>query len=396
MSIHLILLIQVFNHTSFRASKILMTLFALDLGASAFTIGLLFAMFSVFPAFLSVLAGRLSDRIGFRTPMLIGCCGLIGGLLLPWALPVLPALFVSATLIGTCYIFYTVTVQHLIGTLGEGLVRTRNYSWYSLCVSVTALIGPVVAGFAIESIGHRSTYLMMALLPLPALAMLVFLAPRVRRASAGGQSAAVRGRVLDLLREGALRRVLITAGILETGSELGNFLLPIYGNAIGLSPSQIGLVAGALAIAQFVARAMMPALVRRSSEEWVLSLSLVLAGSACVILPFMHTFWPLAACAFLMGLGLGCGAPLSMVLVYNRTPDGRTGEAMGLRQTVNKGTEASVPLVFGAITTSLGMLPAFWLVAALLGVGGLLMGREARVQQAGSATTAVSRRPRGE
>jgi len=131
----------------------------------------------------------------------------------------------------------------------------------------------------------------------------------------------------------------------------------------------------------FLVRAAMPALVRRSSEERVLSLSLFLAGIACIVLPFTESFIGLALCAFLMGLGLGCGAPLSMVLVYNRTPAGRTGEAMGLRQTVNKGTEASVPLLFGAITTSAGMTPAFWLVALLLSVGGLLMGREAGLRR---------------
>ena len=40
-----------------------------------------------------------------------------------------------------------------------------------------------------------------------------------------------------------LRRVLVTAGILETGNEVLNFLLPIYGHSIGLSASKIGLVA---------------------------------------------------------------------------------------------------------------------------------------------------------
>jgi MFS family permease len=79
-----------------------------------------------------------------------------------------------------------------------------------------------------------------------------------------------------------------------------------------------------------------------------------------------------------MGLGLGCGAPLSLVLAYNRAPSGRSGEAMGLRQTVNKGTEVLVPIIFGTLSTALGMLPVFWLDAVMLGVGGWLMHREAR------------------
>lgn len=45
------------------------------------------------------------------------------------------------------------------------------------------------------------------------------------------------------------------------------------------------------------------------------------------------------AVSFVLGLGLGCGAPLSLVLAYNRSPAGRSGEAMGLRQTFNKAIE---------------------------------------------------------
>jgi MFS family permease len=82
--------------------------------------------------------------------------------------------------------------------------------------------------------------------------------------------------------------------------------------------------------------------------------------------------------AFLLGLGLGSGGPLSMVLAYNRSPAGRAGEAIGLRQTVNKCAEVVMPLVYGWVSTALGMLPVFWLGALLLGSGGWLMMDDAR------------------
>ena len=43
----------------------------------------------------------------------------------------------SALLIGLCYIFYTVAVQNLIGSIGEGHERTRNYSIFSIGVGLT-------------------------------------------------------------------------------------------------------------------------------------------------------------------------------------------------------------------------------------------------------------------
>src|SRR5438309_1995130 len=174
MAVYLVVLLTVLTHTSFKASKVLIALYAYDLGANPLTIGVLFSMYSLFPVFLSVYVGRLSDRYGSRRPMIFGALGLMLGLFLPYVFPQLAALFVSAALIGLCYIFYTVSVQHLIGALGEATDRTRNYSIFSMGVGVTALLGPTTAGFAIDSIGHRPTYLLLALLPsLPVLAMLL-------------------------------------------------------------------------------------------------------------------------------------------------------------------------------------------------------------------------------
>src|SRR5262249_23303207 len=130
---------------------------------------------------------------------------------------------------------------------------------------------------------------------------------------------------------------------------------------------------GTYALALLLVRAVMPSLARRSSEERVLSASMFIAGLACVIYPFVDTFAVLAVNSFVLGLGLGCGGPISLPLAYHRSPRGRAGEAIGLRQTVNKFAEVVVPLFFGVVTTWVGMWPVFWLDAAMLAGGGWLM-----------------------
>jgi MFS family permease len=182
---------------------------------------------------------------------------------------------------------------------------------------------------------------------------------------------------MDLLRNVPLRRLLMTAGIVETGLELSNFFLPIYARTLGFSASSIGMIMGAFATALLVVRTVMPRLVRFSSEERVLSGSLYVAAAASLAFPFARGFVEITAVAFVLGLGLGCGSPLSMVLAYNRAPAGRSGEAIGIRQTVNKVTETVMPIVFGALGTAIGMGPVFWMGGAMLSVGGWLIGRDA-------------------
>ena len=376
MAFFVVMLITVLNHISFKGSKVLITLYALDLGANPLTVGMLFSMYSVFPVFLSLYAGKMSDRYGFPKPMLIGSIGLMGGLLVPYLYPSLIALYVSALAIGLCYIFYIVSVQHLIGSFGTKETRTRYFSYYSLGIGLTALVGPALAGFAIDSLGHDSTYLLLAVFPaLPILVIAIY--PRVLPRLHGRRGDRPQQSAMDLVRIVPLRRALITAGILETGAELANFLLPIYGHSIGLSATQIGIVMGCYAVALLAVRTAMPLLVRHSSEERVLSFSLFLAAVVCIGFPFASGYASLLAMTFVIGLALGCGGPISLVLAYNRSPPGRSGEGVGLRQTVNKATEVVVPMIFGSVSAALGMLPVFWLDALMLAYGGMLMHADA-------------------
>lgn len=374
-----IVLLSVLTHTAYKGSKVLMSLSALELGANEFFVGMLFSTYALFPLLLSVFAGKISDRIGFRKPMLFGTIGLFGGLLLPFMFQRLEVLYVAAGLIGCCYIFYTVSVQHLIGAMAEGLDRTRNYSWFSLGIGMTALLGPTSAGFLIDAVGHRATFAVMAAMPvIPMLLLGLWTGwlPKTAHIAVSKADKATH-RLSDLVRNQSLRRALITAGIIETGLELYNLLLPIYGHSIGLSASQIGMILGAFGFALLIVRSVMPHLVKQLGEEQLLAWSLVLATCVCLTFPFVTGFATLIAISFVLGLGLGCGSPLSMMLAYNRAPAGRSGEAMGLRQMVNKGTEVLVPFVFGSLSAAFGMVPVFWLDAVLLAIAAALMRRDA-------------------
>ena len=376
MGFYVIVALTVLNHIAYKGSKMLISLYAIDLGASPLTIGILYSLYSLFSLFLALYAGRISDRLGARVPMLMGSLALGCGLLLPYLWHGFAALFISATLIGTLYIFYTVSAQHLIGAFGSGQKRTRNYATFSLGVALTALIGPTLTGFLIDSTSFQTTYLVLALLPVGPIVFLLFFARGLP--SVAEYEKRSGERTMDLVRNLPLRRALLVSGLIETGGELYNFYMPIYGHSIGLSASRIGIIIGTYAVAVLLTRLVMTALVRRSSEEAVLCGSLALAAAACIVFPFVTSVYMLAAISFALGSGLGCCGPLSMVITYNRAPAGRNGEAIGLRQSVQKFTEVLVPLIFGTLGSAFGIGPAFWMDALLLGGGALIMKADAQ------------------
>ncbi|MHB9098475.1 MAG: MFS transporter, partial [Syntrophales bacterium] len=68
-----------FNMTSVQAGRVLLALYALQLGAQPFAIGILAATFSVLPMLLSWQVGKLTDRFGSRWPLMFGAAGGAGG-----------------------------------------------------------------------------------------------------------------------------------------------------------------------------------------------------------------------------------------------------------------------------------------------------------------------------
>lgn len=370
MAVYLTVLLSVFNHIGVKGSKMLVALYAIELHASPFTIGLLISTYAIFPLVLAVYAGRYSDRVGMRRPMALGSLGLCGGMLVPTMFPVMGALFVSAALVGTANIFFHVASHNLIGALGGKAERTANFGTFSLGSAISGMAGPMLVGFMVDRAGYTASYYALAAVTIwPGLFLLFwhrFIPPPRPHAEA-----AVHGSALELLKIPRLRNTLLTSGLILTGMDLFNFYMPIHGRAIGLSASVIGVVVGMQAAAAFVVRMWMPAMSRKYGEMRILTWSLLMSGVTFLLFPAFRDPVVLAAISFLLGLGLGCGQPLSTILTYNHSPPGRSGEALGMRLTVNKFTQIMVPLVFGSLGSAFGILPIFWTSAVLLLGGGI-------------------------
>jgi MFS family permease len=162
------------------------------------------------------------------------------------------------------------------------------------------------------------------------------------------------------------------SGVALTGIELFSFYLPIYGKAIGLSAAVIGMILSSYAVAGFIVRTVMHRLAQRYTELGVLTGSLFVAALAYLAIPALASAWLLAAAAFILGLALGSAQPLTIILTYNHAPEGRAGEALGMRIMANKVTQITVPLVFGGFGAALGAVPVFLALGVFLFAAGLV------------------------
>ena len=375
--IYVIVLLCWLSHSGFGGSRVGISLFALELGASQVTIGVLMALYAVFPLMLAVYVGRLADRVGPRAPMLIGVSGVILGLVLPPLFPSLVTLYVTALVLGSTFHFFFITVQGIAGGMGGTQNRARNFALVGMGFSAASFTGPFVAGLAIDHLGHKAAFWCLSAFPVIPLLILWLKPGFLPKARNRGKVEAGRS-AFDLWRIPPLRNTFIASGIISSAWDLFQFYFPVYGHSVGMSASAIGAVLGVFALATFTIRFFLPAMAKRYSESQVLTGGIFVAAVAFVLFPFFENAYVLAGVAFLLGLGVGCGQPMSMSLIYALSPPGRQAEAAGVRVTANNVTHLIIPVFFGSLGTAFGYYPVFITNSAMLVAGGALM-RRARI-----------------
>ena len=64
MTIYLIIFMGILSQLGFNGSRVAVSLYALELGANQFTIGVLVALYAVFPMLLAIAVGKFVDMSG--------------------------------------------------------------------------------------------------------------------------------------------------------------------------------------------------------------------------------------------------------------------------------------------------------------------------------------------
>lgn len=84
MVLRSVLLIVLGFQVALNLTRPIITLYASEMGATTFEIGILTAAFAFFPLIFAIQAGRIADKIGDRLPVLFGLIGLAIGMFFPY------------------------------------------------------------------------------------------------------------------------------------------------------------------------------------------------------------------------------------------------------------------------------------------------------------------------
>ena len=365
---------QVGIHAAMAGLRLAAPLQALREGYSAWSVGLLMALFAAAPVLLAMPSGRLADRHGYHRPVsiavlltLVGAGCAVGSTFLEGAVH-FGLLCVAATLCGSGTNMGMLAIQRTAGLAArDNTERVRIFSWLGVAPSFANMVGPVALGFMIDWAGFAAAYALM----FPLIGLTIWSARQVPRWKPTPLTtrAGAAGGFWSLLSVPGMKRLLLANWLLSTCWDVHAFAVPIIGHDRGFSASTIGLVLGTFTLSVSLIRLAIPALAHRTEETAVIRWAMVATGGVFALYPLATHAWQMGLCAVLLGITLGCTQPMVMSTLHHLTPDNRHGETLAFRSMAINLSSTLMPLFFGAVGVAVGASALFWAVGASVAGG---------------------------
>lgn len=360
-------------------------LFAVALGLAPLWVGVLVALPNVLPVVLAMRAGTWIDAGGAGRWLLTGAVGMATAPLLLALVPAVPTLAATQLVLGVFQLFKALASQSYVADLSAGGSLERNYATYATLLSAGRLVGPVVAGLAIDGVGFRGAFALATGVLLVTAAMTWALRRGV--GTRGGQhmaGATVASQVVGggsrlgvgppepygarqaLANVGVQMAVLSSAGVFVAISVRQAFL-PVVLQELGYPATTIGGLISLGALAAVLVRPAMP-WVSRTLGGPARTLVVAMAAVAVAVgwLGMVSSVVAFALLGVVAGFGTGVGLPLSIVTVASHVEARHRGAALGLRLSLNRAAQLAMPVLIGGVIGWLGFAVGFGAAGVML------------------------------
>ncbi len=346
--------------------------FAETLGAGPVAVGFILATSTMTGVFLKLPIGTLSDVVNRSNLMLIGVLAFACP---PFVYPLVSDVE-SLTVLRVVHGLATAVFMPLaLATVAEWYPATRGAAlgWYTAAVQGGALLGPMLGGWLVDTVGHVDTFLTGGWFGVAALAVyLVFWwhapAPSGGRMTGRGETWTIMADAWQGVRVVLGHFQIVATSVAEAAKMVANgalmAFLPLYGLSVGLSLAESGLLFGIQGFTSFVSKPVMGRVSDRIGRRPLITMGLMVCGGAIMAIPHTtHLGW-LLLCAAGFGFGEAVITSSSAALIADLGV-GRIGAGMGLRGTVMDIGHAAGPMVAGVLVAAISYTGAFTIIGCL-------------------------------
>ena len=357
--------------TSFGAHVVATNLptYAETVGAGAFTIGLLIAVYDFAELFAKPAAGLIADRTGMKRVLLIGLAVFIGGSLL--FLIVSPKILLLVRFVqglGAAALS-TVSISLVARHFATG--RGRAFGVYNAIKGAGYVVAPAAGGFLAARYGFGMIFMASAAIGIAALLASVFV-PDDRAGHLEEDDEPSLRESLLVFRDPRLMPIyaVIVINMFLVGILFG--FLPVYVHGLGYSATQSGMVVTIGTAAYLLIQPVAGALADRYAMRTTVLLGLLVAALSIMAITFASG-WILIAIVIAAGMGIGTVWTNSDALVSAFADPAQLGASIGAAQSFKEFGDMVGPLLIGALTQLFGVRAGFVScgAVALLLVAGL-------------------------
>jgi len=347
-----------------------------EMAASIGLIGLVVAARYIGTMIFDVPAGILVGRIGLRKTMTAGV--LLFGVAAIWAgmSPNFSSLMAARLLAGASYALWSISRHSYIAAVVPMDVRGRALALFGGLSRIATILGPLIGGILAEFVGIRVPFFAQATVAIFTLIMILVTAKNMVEPQQTGMRRNVFKELGNVIS--THRSDFATAGVaaialqfLRSGRE---FLIPVWGEEIGLGKDQIGYIA----TISFAIDSMMFPLVGYSMDRWGRKSTgipaFLVLGMAIALIPQTGTFGALLAVGLLAGLGNGLSSGFVLITGTDLSPKNNPGGFLGVWRFISDTGGASGPVAIGGLaqivtlgvaslaTAGIGAFGAFMLI----------------------------------
>jgi len=345
---------------------------ALELDANAAQVGLIAAVYALFPILLALQFGRLVGKLGEGKFIIAGTFTMIlTSVFLVFAHSLL-LLAIATALSGIAHLACMIGGQTMVALRAPRENYDRYFGYYTFSASVGHMAGPLLATLVAGSDGSlpkstSSAFLLGAFLSIAALVPVLKWRQERPTVEAKSNVDGTFSATIKLVRTpGILAAIYISLAISATADVLVVFL-PLYGSENNFSPYAVGIILALRAGTTMLSRFFLGRLSERFTTYQLLLWSTLISVAACAAMAFAKTPISLAAVVFIAGFSLGIGQPLTMSLVSQKTQADERAMAVSARLLGNRLGQFIVPAAAGLMAAASGAGAVFIGLAILLG-----------------------------
>ncbi len=346
-------------------TKSFIVLYALEIGAGNALAGVIAALPTLGTIFFDLPAGRLTEKFNRKTVFIISSLAMGLTFILTGLSHTVVLLIPVLMLYGATRASWQIAQISIIRTLVKENARGRALSNVGGLIRIGSFLGPIAAGFIAAHFGISSLFLLAGLLVILSSIYLMLQIPGIEKTEASGER---RNVVAALLR---YRHILLTAGlgilVLGVLRSARPVLLPLYGEHLGLSLEQIGIIMGIGGLADTLFFYPAGHIYDRFGIHRGAILCITVFSAGLILIPLSGGFISLLAVAALIGVGNGFGSGINMVYSAVLAPENEVGEFMGVWRLFTDAGVFAGPLAAGLITVAAGFTAA----PVIIGVIGL-------------------------